>query len=212
MACGWEVRSRTRGSRALSGTPLGCSGLQRPLVAHAPWEDSRHLSQDLSLSVQSAPLPASSVLSSPACGFRQKAGLKAALARSYSASELPSRPAVMARSHCSEREPREGRASPGSFGKSCGQGFSVNLPMKVMALPDPSIHGANMAKVGPPKVPALNPDSSAAFRRVSGCPLSHGSHSDLSKQTVSSAEEVVGALTPLQGGVSKPPTKRQTRH
>lgn len=127
-------------------------------------------------------------------------------ARARSLAELPPLPAFPA-----------GRGEPRGAGVTWGaaaDGGSSDTPFKVRMLPDrreangsPDNHEAGLLKVS-----MFSSISPAACRRDGGgCPLSHLGAFDSSTHldNIPNPEQAVGVLTPLQGGISRPPEMRK---
>mmetsp|Transcript_53142 Transcript_53142/g.106700 ORF Transcript_53142/g.106700 Transcript_53142/m.106700 type:complete len:249 (-) Transcript_53142:57-803(-) len=137
------------------------------------------------------------------------------LTRAHSLSDLSTRPPFSRRSGCEE----QGEARPPSRGIPWGTGgrdlgtssrdLGVGsrdlgeVPLRVRALPE-------WKEAGVPKVSQPGLPSPALCRRDGGgCPLSHASDSSGLLEAGLSPEEAVGVLTPLQGGVARPPSMRK---
>lgn len=101
-----------------------------------------------------------------------------------------------------------GIAAPGPFGLSLDGGTGEEAA-KAASLPE--WRRAEMSKAEVPKLGQPGFDGSALFRRVGGCPLFHqGDH--LAPRRLAEGEgweeAAIGPVTPLSGGVARPPVTR----
>jgi len=132
------------------------------------------------------------------------------LGRAHSMADLPSLPHFPRRSGGDGAA--EARAHPlgmglgGSFGGrdfAASSGDPDSTPLKVRTL-------AERKEVGMPKAPHPGLVSPVLCRRDGGgCPLSHAAGLHGFPDGGPSPEEAVGVLTPLQGGVARPPSMRK---